>query len=78
MRSWNHRVMEHKGLNNEKFYAIHEVYYEDDVVESWTLGEEGMAPFGDTAEELTSDLHHMIEAAKKPILSFETGKEVVS
>jgi hypothetical protein len=68
--TWNYRLMRRNG-----FLSIHEVYYKDDgKVRTWT--EDPMEPGGDTVEEVQQDLKWMARALTKPILDYETGKEI--
>lgn len=65
--NWNYRVIQcdfTMGDVVEHTFAIHEVYYEDDIVTAWG----GAEPLGDTIEGLRSDLAHMAEALDKPVL----------
>ena len=71
------------GITGEVWYAIHSVTYDDDGnIIGWTkvqehdLGVSVCDPRGDTPEELKSDLELMMLATTKPILDYETGKEV--
>ena len=70
MSHWNHRVV-HKeiqcGSEKEDWYAIHEVYYdENEKIEGIT--ENSIAPGGNTAEELKNELERMIKCLEKEIL----------
>ena len=65
---WNYRVVR-TTLAGEEFFAIHEVYYTDDVPTSIT--EEAVEPSGSTHEALLDDLRRMQEACQKPTLNFE-------
>ncbi len=67
MSHWNHRVMHKLESDGSHSYTIHEVYYDvDGAVTGWT--ENGIAPYGETLEELRSDLKRMVKALSKPVL----------
>jgi len=78
--SWEHRVfrkVEDATLDweNEVFYFIGEVYYDDnDAIDNWTVDE--VAPYGNSFEELRESINRMMEATNKPVLDYKTGKEV--
>lgn len=78
---WNYRVMRaHEKIpnasNSETYYAIYEVYYaEDGSITNWTQDASG-SPFGATLEEMSNDLAWIMTALTKPVLDYETGKEV--
>ena len=69
--SWNHRVMKHKEADgDDDWYQIHEVYYNSKrKPKSWTV--EGIAPGGNTLEDLRDELLKMLEATEKEILDYE-------
>lgn len=54
-------------------FAIKEVYYEDSKIVSWT-DNTGSSPFGESVEELATDLKMMSEALLKPVLEEVDGK----
>jgi hypothetical protein len=67
--TWNYRVIHRNDdptLLYEDVYAIHEVYYEDDVPVSMAV--DPSCPQGETIEELREDLEHYRTALDKPIL----------
>ena len=75
MAHWNHRVIrtehKHKTANgdvwSEAWYTIHEVYYnEEGEIDCWT--ESGVAPSGESIEEVREVLEWMLNATKKPVL----------
>ena len=72
MMSWNYRVMKRKikGADyEEEFYAIYEVYYEDDgSIKAWT--EKPVSIQGETLEELKNDLGYYSKALKEPVLDY--------
>lgn len=77
---WNHRLMRHRDkLPNgdiDEVLVFHEVYYKDgtDEVDGWT--ENGITIVGETVDDIRWNLDKMIEALNKPILDYETGKEI--
>jgi len=64
--SWNYRVIKHV-YEEEEFFQIHEVYY-DDNENPHSMTEEGIVPYGDTTEELSRSMIHMMGALIKPVL----------
>lgn len=76
---WNYRVMRHESKtadNDEIFYAIHEVYYNDaGDVSGWTQEVCG-SPCGENLGEMVRDLAWIITALSKPVLDGATGKEI--
>lgn len=69
-RIWNYRI-----IRRDEGYYIHEVYYSRKNL-PYRITENSMAPYGRTAEELKVDFGLMQEALKRPILDYETLKEV--
>lgn len=70
MAHWNHRVIRKKiqnGSEQEDWYGIHEVYYDDDE-EIEGVTEKAIAPGGSTLEELKNELQRMIKCLDKGIL----------
>lgn len=68
--TWNYRIVEdeHGGL------AIHEVHYDDArVVTEWSVN--GIAPYGETMQELNTDFNMMQEAFYEPVLKFVYSDE---
>ena len=64
--TWNHRVVmvEHPL---ETYYEIREVYYnEHGEITGFT--QDGIAPMGETVDELRSELGRMLTCLDKPIL----------
>jgi len=73
--SWNYRVMRHvspaipHGRDfEEEWFAIHEVYYDDDGKPNGHT-QEPIAPYGDTVEELITVIERMLTAAKASRIS---------
>ena len=76
---WDYRVMRQHGKIGDigwVSYGIHEVYgyRKDGRAGAHTRG--GVGPSGETFEELKSNYELMSEAFNKPVLDFETGKEI--
>ncbi len=67
---WNYRVIANEEIN--PYYTIHEVYYYDG--QPITLTENRIAAFGESVEELRSDMQLMIKALDKPVLKREDFK----
>ena len=67
---WNYRVIEHHDEENEKYYQIHEVYYDrnNKVV---LYGENPSHPIGETKKELQGDIENMLYSCKRPFLKQE-------
>jgi len=59
---WNYRVIEH-----DRFFAIHEVYYNDkgDIT---AISEDPMHPQGETLKELKNDMKYFLQAFNRPVL----------
>jgi hypothetical protein len=73
--TWNYRIMRTLCPDGTPSYGIHEVYYgQDGEVRNWTANDVG--PHGETLEELASDLAHVFDALRKPVLDQKTGAEV--
>ena len=77
-RVWNHRVIRHRhvsGWDTPYFYVVHEVHYEIDgdseEIVAWSV--EGLAPQGDTLEELRTALERYLAALAKPVLEVVPG-----
>ena len=67
--SWNHRVIR-KVDEGEVSYQVYEVYYDENGEhEYWT--KDAVRPFGETLEELRSDIRSFFHASKMPILEFK-------
>ncbi len=77
--TWNHRIMK-RTYAGEISYAIHEVFYHDDgMLNGWT--KEPVAPIfngedGDGIELLRAEFNSQMLAFDKPILDYETGKDI--
>lgn len=75
--SWNYRVVRKnvymgKTIAPEVQYGIHETYYSGDKPTAITT--DHMRPYGETLEELKSDLEKMVAALEKPVLNWEDFK----
>ena len=70
--SWNHRVFHTRhtyGTICSESFTIREVFYDATMQAIEMISEEESSPFGETVEELESDLRRMILALCKPILT---------
>lgn len=84
--TWNHRVMRHVELldgeevPNTVWYAVHEVYYDEHGnIDGWT--QEPAYPtffpnIDDEQHSLKDDIARFMRACDKPVLDYETGKEI--
>lgn len=68
--TWNYRVVK-KGV----YLSIHVCYY-DENGDIEFLTENNINAFGETLDELVKDYARMAEAFKKPIIDFNTMKEI--
>lgn len=68
--SWNYRAVVTR-TNGETSYAIHEVYYDEQGKENG-LTECGIAPIGDSLDDLKLCLELMLNAINKPLLSWDS------
>lgn len=57
--SWNYRAIE-KEYKGEKYYEIHEVYYNDNGT-IYAMSENPDVPYGETLDDLKWSLQHMID-----------------
>lgn len=68
--TWNHRVMRHVAPSGEEFFAIHEVFYDDDgTPKGYTA--DAISVSGEDMDSLRWVLLRMIAATDKPILTPE-------
>ncbi len=68
---WNYRIIE-RLQQGTTTYGIHEVYYDNNnQITNWS---EPMDAYGESLEELKSDLEAQLKAFDKPVL-FETRDE---
>ena len=53
-------------VNGDGHYSMREVFYDENKnIEGWT---DECSPFGETLEELTSDMNYMMQAFQRDIL----------
>lgn len=65
--SWNYRVMRHFDAAGNESYAVHEVYYTAEGKPSM-YSVNGVAPWGETLEELRQEVQRFTVALEKPVL----------
>jgi hypothetical protein len=66
--SWNYRVIE-----SVTGFTIHDVYYNDaGAITNVSVDE--VAAYGETLDELRSDLEHYVAALEKPVLKLSEIK----
>ena len=73
---WNTRIIEHTE-NKEKYYAIHEVYY-DKNDKPWAWSEEPINLVFEDKESFGEILRQCVEASEKPILKIKNGNLIKS
>lgn len=71
---WNYRVMRINNKHKNEEYGIFEVYYKNGKPDGWT--EEAVRIYTDNFDEIKETLQYMQEALEKPILDYQTGKEI--
>ena len=76
--TWNYRVVRKnvymgKTINPEVQFGIHETYYNSEDKPT-AITTDHMRPYGETLEELKSDLEKMVAALEKPVLNWEDFK----
>ena len=83
MSHWNYRVMRRTYLSDfggETLDEIYEVHYDDNGnVTGWTERPGGPCYYVDADDgegSIRDDIQRMMEACDKPILDYETGKEI--
>lgn len=65
MTHWNYRVV-HDTADGENIYQLIEAYYADDGgLRFWAVAS---SPIGESHYELVSDIQHMHEAIRRPII----------
>lgn len=68
--TWNYRVIRHLATQDgTAHYAIHEVYYNEHGT-PYMVSLEPAKPFGETLDELKSDLGMIHAALRKPALDY--------
>ncbi len=74
MSHWNYRVVKER-YNDEDWYTIREVYYDDDgKIRGYT---DEIAPGGETVEVLRATLKLMRSCTDKPILDEDELKKML-
>lgn len=63
--SWNYRIIK-RTYEDDDYYELHEVYYEEGNKFSWTV--DAICPYGETVEELRSNIDMMLVAFSKPVM----------
>lgn len=72
---WNHRVVRRRTTGPaEVSYAIHECHYTDGKLEMLTV--DATPAYGEDLEGLRWSLTKMLEALDKPVVDYETRKEI--
>lgn len=66
--NWNYRIVRHVD-KDEKWYAIHEVYY-NEKGKIFAISSEPIAPAGDNIKEINKDFSLMKRAFQKPVIKF--------
>ena len=64
--SWNHRILAHENEYGEIYFKVHEVYYENNVPNGYTVNSATVE--SETLKGIKWTLNKMKEATKKPIL----------
>ena len=67
--TWNYRIIKKTLPGGEGYYGIHEVFYEDKKPVMVT--EDGIAPYGESEQELLGHYELMGEAFRAPVLDYE-------
>lgn len=65
-KHWNYRVIKHHSDSGE-YFEIHEVYYDHEGTPV-ACTESGVAPYGESTEELSNAMIHMQSALTQPVL----------
>jgi hypothetical protein len=75
MNTWNYRVVRMSGSNPEPWvhYAIHEVYYEQEIPN--LLTEKGVSPSGEDRAEFLRDWKQYQRAIVDPVLLYDSDAE---
>lgn len=74
--TWNYRRLSERADSGdiaERHFYIAEVYYDGDAVTGWT---KACQPYGETPDELRSDMEMMMGALDLPVLDV-TGETVM-
>jgi len=67
---WNHRIIRHKDYKDNIWYAIHEVFYDNDGVPNGCT-EKPLEVLDEEVDGLKWQLEHMLKAFDKPILDYQ-------
>jgi hypothetical protein len=68
--TWNYRIVRHTG-GDEPWFAIHEVYYDDEDAPT-AVTTEPVCPGGDTPDEVIAALEQMLtDARTRPVIDFD-------
>lgn len=66
--SWNYRVIRHIDAEGNESYMVHEVYYTPEGrPQMYTVN--GVAPYGESLDELRKDVERFAAAVEKPVLT---------
>jgi hypothetical protein len=79
MSNWNHRVVRRVHIGGDVEYAIHEAYYDTDDAGNKVCTGFTMEPVDVSAvskESLLWILESMLAALQKPVLDYQTRKEI--
>lgn len=72
---WEYRICIHDNKYTQSYYQIHRVFYNDDGSIK-KISEIAHEPYGLSLNDLMHDLGQMMWADKKPIIDYNTKKEV--
>jgi hypothetical protein len=74
--SWNYQILHHVNTGFEPYYALHEVFYDDNgEPRSWTQDPIGVA--GEDENEIIKTLELMLkDATTRSVLTIRDGKIV--
>ena len=68
--TWNHRVIKRKYETGEEYFAIHEVYYDDDGKPTQVTALP-VSIFEDNMDDLANTLARLLESLSKPVLDYD-------
>ena len=68
--TWNHRVIRRRYETGEEYFAIHEVYYDNDGKPS-SVTTLPVAIFEDSINDLAITIDHIRECLDKPVLDYD-------
>lgn len=63
---WNYRIVKKDWNNGLVSYDVCEVYYDNDIPDSWIWGKNVLS--GDSKEHLKTKLDSILKAFEKPVL----------